>query len=97
VPQVIWARLVGTPETGPPLPGFWWESLTPLAADCELALEKFHCSVSDYYARTTWQVRLLHRLAVAYRQEQDRHARELDEERQEAQREAQAQARQMHG
>lgn len=94
MPQDIWERLVGTPELGPPLPGFWYESLTPLAADCTLAMDHFHCTITEYYARTTWQVRLVHRLAVAYRQEQERHARELEEDRLEEEREAKAQAHQ---
>ena len=50
----------------------WWQSLTPLAADCEIALEKLHCTPGEYYRRTMPHERLLIRLHLAYRSEQQR-------------------------
>jgi hypothetical protein len=65
----------------------WWETLTPLAADCDIALEKLHCTPGEYYRRTTWKERLLIRLHLGFRALQD----EATQEQMAQQRDAQAQ------
>ena len=74
----MWRRLVGTPDEAPP-PRAWFATVTPLAADCDLALQVFHCTPGEFYRRTTWQERLALRIHLAYRQEQEQAAREHDE------------------
>ena len=59
----------------------WWERLTPLANDCEIALELLHCTPGEYYARTTDAERLLMKLHLAYRNKQRAMAEQLAEAR----------------
>ena len=67
----MWRELVAVPDGGLLVPRPWWQTQTPLAADCALAMEKFHRPVHEYYRTTPWKIRLLHRLALAYRQQQE--------------------------
>ena len=69
------------PDGGPQRRLPWWQSLTPLAADCEVALEKLHCTPGEYYKRTTAQERLLIRLHLAMRGEQQRMQEQLRQQR----------------
>lgn len=68
-------------DGGPPRRFPWWQGLTPLAADCEIALEKLHCTPGEYYRRTTPRERLLIRVHLAYRSEQQRMAEHLRAQR----------------
>ena len=70
--------------------GLWWESCTPLATDCEIALQVLHCTPGELYRRTTWKERLLMRLHLAYQAEQ----REEADARQQQQQEREAAMRQ---
>jgi hypothetical protein len=63
--------------------------MTPLAGDCELALELLHCTPIEYYHRTTPHERLLIRLHLAYRNKQ----REMTEELEASRRRTDAMAR----
>ena len=62
----------------------WWDRLTPLAGDCELALELLHCTPGEYYRRTSPAERMLIRIHLAYRNEQRQKRDELQELRQRA-------------
>ena len=84
----MWHELVGAPESAPPLAPQetqltppWWERLTPLTNDCEIALELLHCTPGEYYARTTHEERLLIKLHLAYRNKQRAMADRLAEAR----------------
>jgi hypothetical protein len=59
----------------------WWERLTPLASDCEIALELLHCTPGEYYARTTEAERMLIKIHLAYRNKQRAMAERLAEAR----------------
>lgn len=84
----MWARLTG--QDAPPVPFTppWWETLTPLAVDCEIAIEKFGCTPGEYYRRAGPRERHLIRLHLAYRSEQrqaaDAHREQLERDKEEA-------------
>lgn len=63
--------------------GFWWDQMLPLAADHEIAAEKYHWTVTRYYAETTWKERLFNRIAFAYRSEQEQEVQDQAERRRE--------------
>jgi hypothetical protein len=86
VPPRTWARLVPSFDEEPRR-AQWWETVTPLAADCDIALEKLHCTPGEFYARTSWRERLLIRLHLGYRHLQE----EAGQQQAEHLREAQAQ------
>ena len=44
--------------------------MTPLAHDCEIALELLHCTPREYYLRTSMAERFLLKMHLAYRQKQ---------------------------
>jgi hypothetical protein len=58
--------------------------MTPLAGDCELALELLHCTPREYYLRTSPAERMLIRIHLAYRNEQRQKRDELQELQQRA-------------
>ena len=78
------------PPGGGLVPHPWWQTQTPLAADCALAMEHFHRPVHEYYRTTPWKIRLLHRIALAYRQEQDEAAADATQQLQRDQAESRA-------
>ena len=87
IPPLVWQRM-GPGDGGPPRRRAWWETSTPLATDCDIALEKLHCTPGELYRRTTWQERLLLRIHLAYRAEQEQAAAEYREMQREEQAEA---------
>lgn len=93
----MWERLVGPRDGSPPVAGLWWDTVTPLAADIHIAAKEFHWPVDEYYRRTTWKIRLLTRLALAYAHEQEEEARDVAEQRRETEAAMQRQVQQMQG
>ena len=96
MPAAVWKHLLGQdlPAHWPQdLAAPWWERSTPLASDCDVAIEKLGCTPAEYYRRTTPQERLLIRLYLAYRGEQQRMQDRLRQQRSEAQGAAQRQVR----
>jgi hypothetical protein len=80
VPPHIWDELVCVSEGDAPLeplPLPWWERMTPLANDCEIALELLHCTPREYYLRTSVAERFLLKIHLAYRQKQRAMAEQL--------------------
>jgi hypothetical protein len=79
VPQDVWQHLLGDDQEPAPSPP-WWQRMTPLMRDCYLALEVLHCTLGEYYQRTTPRERLLFSLYLAYKAEQERFTRHRNEQ-----------------